>query len=57
MYKIILMIGCAKCSDCKKVYTSPSERIQIYNIATEKQDNDVFLLCLDKILQTHTEYI
>jgi hypothetical protein len=49
-YKLIVVLVCSKCFDPTTVYTSVSERIQIYNIATPEVDNPRFMEQIEQIL-------
>jgi hypothetical protein len=49
-YKIIIVLVCGKCFDANKNYTSKSDNIEIYNIATPTVDNNLFEKCISKVL-------
>ena len=49
-YKLIVVLVCSKCFDPMTVYTSVSERIKIYNIATPEVDDPRFIEQIKQIL-------
>ena len=49
-YRIIVILACGACFDPKKTYTSTSNKIDIYNIASMVIDNSSFDTCFANIV-------
>lgn len=50
-YKIIVILVCGKCFNSSETYTSNSDKIEIYNIATPQVENTIFENCCRNIFK------
>ena len=49
-YKILVFIVCGKCFDATKIYTSTSDKIELYNIVSPSADHDMFERSFCKVM-------